>query len=165
MSSSGKLDVTTPSDREIAMIRRFDAPPHLVWEAFARPSLIRRWMYGPEKWRLQVCTLDIRPGGALRYEWHGPDGAIMGLSGAFQEVNPPRRMVHTELFDEDWTGGETRVTTTFAPDGLDATVVTMTIRYTSRQARDEALKTAMAEGMEMGYVRLDGLLAEGAVAG
>jgi uncharacterized protein YndB with AHSA1/START domain len=165
MSSSGKLDLTTPSDREVALTRRFEAPPHLVWEAFTRPDLVKRWMYGLEDWRLQVCSLDLRPGGTLRYEWHGPDGAIMGLSGAFKEVDPPHRMVHTELFDEDWTGGETVITTTFAPEGPDATVVTMTIRYASPEARDGALKTGMAEGMEMSYARLDGLLAEGAVAG
>jgi uncharacterized protein YndB with AHSA1/START domain len=158
MNNAGKLKVTTPSDLEIAMTRSFDAPRRLVWDAFTKPELVKRWLYGPEKWKLEPCELDVRIGGALRYEWHGPDGEVMGLSGVYREVAPPERMVHTEIFDEDWTGGETLVTTTFTEEDGTTTVV-MTVLYASQEARDGALATAMAEGMEMGYVRLDALLA------
>jgi uncharacterized protein YndB with AHSA1/START domain len=158
MSQHGKLEMTTPSDREIAMTRRFDAPASLVWRAFTEPELVKRWLYGLEGWTLAVCELDVRPGGALRYEWHGPDGEVMGLSGEYREVDPPHRMTHTEIFDEDWTGGETLITTSFREeDGV--TTVTMTVLYASEAARDGAMKTGMAEGMEMGYVRLEGVLA------
>jgi uncharacterized protein YndB with AHSA1/START domain len=163
MTDAGKLKLTTPSDLEIAMTRSFDAPRRLVWDAFTKPELVKRWLYGPEKWKLERCELDVRIGGALRYEWHGPDGAVMGLSGVYREVAPPERTVHTEIFDEDWTGGETLVTTTFIEEDGTTTVV-MTVLYASQEARDGALATPMAEGMEMGYVRLDGLLA-GASAG
>lgn len=160
MTPESKLTVTTPSDLEISMTRRFDAPAQRVWDAFTRPELMKRWLYGPEKWSLEVCELDLRPGGRLRYEWKGPEGEKMGLRGEFREVDPPRRMVHTELFDEDWTGGETVVTTTFEEDG-DGTVVTMNVRYGSKEARDGALESPMAEGMEMGYARLEAILADG----
>ena len=163
MSASGKLEVSTPSDREITMTRRFSAPPELLWDAFTKPELMKKWLYGPEKWKLAVCELDLRPGGSVRYEWHGPDGEVMGLSGEYREVDPPHRTVHTEIFDEDWTGGETLVTTTFQTEGEGTTVVTMTVLYSSKEARDGALQTPMAEGMEMGYVRLERLL-EKAVA-
>jgi uncharacterized protein YndB with AHSA1/START domain len=163
MSASGKLEVSTPSDREIAMTRRFDAPPELLWDAFTKPELVKKWLYGPEKWKLAVCELDLCPGGSVRYEWHSPDGEVMGLSGEYREVDPPHRTVHTEVFDEDWTGGETLVTTTFQTEGEGTTVVTMTVLYSSKEARDGALETPMAEGMEMGYVRLERLL-EKAVA-
>lgn len=158
MTDTGKLKVTTPSDLEIAMTRSFDAPRHLVWDAFTKPELAKRWLYGPDKWKLERCELDVRIGGALRYEWHGPDGEVMGLSGVYREVAPPERMVHTEIFDEDWTGGETLVTTTFTEEDGKTTVI-MTVLYASKEARDGALATAMAQGMEMGYVRLDELLA------
>jgi uncharacterized protein YndB with AHSA1/START domain len=164
MRTSDKLQVTTPSDVEIAMTRRFEAPPELVWDAFTRPELMKRWMYGPDEWPLEVCNVELRPGGAIRYEWHGPDGEVMGLNGEFRELEPPHRMVHTELFDEDWTGGETVVTTTFKRDGADATVVTMSIRYGSKEARDGALESAMAEGMGEAYSRLDGILVERAAS-
>lgn len=47
MKDTGKLKVTTPSDREIAMTRVFDAPRKLVFDAFTRPELLKRWLLGP----------------------------------------------------------------------------------------------------------------------
>jgi uncharacterized protein YndB with AHSA1/START domain len=83
----------------------------------------------------------------------------MGLRGTYREVVPPDRLVHTEIFDEDWTGGETTVTITFTEkDGK--TTCAMTVLYSSKEARDGALKTGMTDGMEMGYARLDRILAD-----
>jgi uncharacterized protein YndB with AHSA1/START domain len=151
--------VTTPSDREIAIVRIFDAPRYLVFEAFTRPELLKRWLYGPPDWSLEVCEIDLKVGGSLRYVWSGPDGAEMGLSGVHHEIVPPQRIVHTELFDEDWTGGETLVTTVLDEQDGQATV-TMTILYSSQEARDGALKSGMEEGMAASYDRLAEPLAE-----
>jgi uncharacterized protein YndB with AHSA1/START domain len=82
----------------------------------------------------------------------------MGLRGVYRQVSPPDRLVHSEIFDEDWTGGETLVTIDFAErDGK--TTVTMTVLYSSREARDGALRTGMEHGMAVGYDRLDAILA------
>ena len=103
--------------------------------------------------------MDLRPGGALRWVWRDTKtGAEMGLRGEYREVTPPARFVHTELYDEDWTGGETVVTITFE-ERAGRTTVAVTVLYSSKEARDGALKTPMAEGMEMGYERLERLLA------
>jgi uncharacterized protein YndB with AHSA1/START domain len=86
----------------------------------------------------------------------------MGLSGTFREIVRPSRIVHTELFDEDWTGGETLVTTTLEEnDGR--TIMTMTVRHASSAARKQALQSGMTEGMSQTYDRLDALLASGEV--
>ena len=82
----------------------------------------------------------------------------MGMSGTYREIVPPRRLVHTEIFDEDWSGGEMLVTTDFT-ERADATIVTMTIRFTSAAARETALATGMTEGMSQSYDRLAALLA------
>jgi uncharacterized protein YndB with AHSA1/START domain len=82
----------------------------------------------------------------------------MGLSGIFREISPPERIVHTELFDEDWTGGETVVTTVLTEQG-GKTAMTMTVLYSSREARDGALATPMEQGMAQSYDRLERLLA------
>ena len=66
--------------------------------------------------------------------------------------------MHTELFDEDWTGGETLVTTVLAEQG-GRTALTMTILYQSREARDAVLNTPMAQGVAQSYDRLAALLA------
>ena len=158
MKNTGNLRVATPTDREIAMTRVFDAPRHLVFEAWTKPELLKRWLYGPPDWSLAVCDMDLRPGGALRWVWCGPDGTEMGLSGVYREIVPPERIVHTELFDEDWTGGETLATIDFVEqDGK--TTVTMTVLYSSREARDGALKSGMEHGMAAGYDRLAEMLA------
>lgn len=157
MRNTGNLKVSTPGDREVVMTRVFDAPRQLVFDAFTQPALVKRWLYGLDDWSLEV-TLDVRPGGALRYVWRGPQGQQMGMGGVYREVVPPERFVHTELFDEDWTGGETLVTTEFTErDGR--TTVTMTVRYASRAARDGALQTGMEHGLAASYDRLDALLA------
>ena len=98
-------------------------------------------------------------GGAYRYVWRGPDGAEMGMGGVHREIAPPERLVCTQLFDEDWTGGETLVTFTFTEKDKKTTCA-MTVLYSSQEARDAALKTGMTDGMEIGFVRLDKIFAE-----
>ncbi|MPZ99255.1 MAG: ATPase [Dehalococcoidia bacterium] len=159
MTDTGTLTVTTPTDLEISLTRTFDAPRQLVFDAHTQPELVKRWLTGPEGWTLDVCEIDLRQGGAFRYEWRHPDEGTMGMGGVYHEVVSPERIVHTELFDEDWTGGET-VTTTVLTEVDGKTMVTATTRYVSREARDEALATGMATGMEASYDHLDDLLAE-----
>lgn len=155
--TSGTLKVTTPSDREVAMTRVFDAPRRLVFKAWTTPELMKRWLYGPEEWRLAVCEFEMRVGGAVRFEWCNPEGKGMGLSGVCREVVAPARLVFTEVWDEDWTGGETLVTMVFTEDA-GKTTVTQTVLYSSQAARDGALKTGMEHGAAMSYDRLAELL-------
>ncbi len=159
MKSKTKLMITTPSDIEIVMTRVLEAPRRLVWQAWTKPELLKRWLFGPDGWSLARCDVDLRVGGTLRYEWSHPQKKTMGMGGVYREVVPEERIVHTELFDEDWTGGETLVTVDFIEEN-GKTTVAMTVRYASREARDGALKTGMADGMEMGYDRLEILLSE-----
>jgi uncharacterized protein YndB with AHSA1/START domain len=158
MNNSGTLKVTTPSEREIALTRVFDAPRSLVFEALTKPELLKRWFFGPPEWRLAVCEMDLRVGGAYRWVWRGQDGTDMGVRGVFREVVPPERIVHTEMFDEPWYPGEALITTVLVEqDGK--TTLTLTILYESQEARDAVLKTPMDEGMAMGYDRLAEILA------
>ena len=158
MNVSETFAVSSPSELETRVTRSFNAPRRLVFDAFTKPDLVPRWMAGPAGWSMPVCEIDLRPGGKFRYVWKGPDGNGMGVTGHFIEVVPPERIVHVELFDQDWTGGETRVTSVFTEhDGT--TTLTMTVRYASTAARDAALATGMTRGMAAGYVQLDALLA------
>ncbi len=164
MADTEKLTLATPSDREIVMTRRFDAPLALVFEALTNPDVLKRWLHGPDGWSLPVCEIDLRVGGSFRYVWRGPDGAEMGMGGVFREIEPPIRMVHTELFDEDWTGGETLVTTELEErDGR--TTLTTTVIYASKAARDGAMKSGMEQGLGESYDRLAAQFAETADSG
>lgn len=95
----------------------------------------------------------------LRFVWSGADGTEMGLRGVYREIVPPGRLVHTELFDQDWTGGETLVTTVLAERDGGGTTVTITVLYATRAARDAALATGMEQGVAASYDRLSTLLA------
>ena len=154
---TGRLIVTTPTDREIVMTRVFAAPRKLVFDAWTKPELVRRWLLGPPGWTMPVCEIDLRVGGAYRFEWLGQDGTVMGMGGLYREIVIPERIVNTQLFDQDWTGGETLGTLLLTEQG-GKTTLTNKVMYSSREARDASLRTRMAEGVEAGYARLDELL-------
>lgn len=152
------LAVTTPSDREIVVTRFVKAPPALVFECFVRPDLLKRW-YGLPDWEMTVCEMDARAGGKWRFVTVSPDGYAMGSGGLVKSVDRPNSIVTSETYDDDWTGGETVNRVDFTADG-DGTLVVTTVLYASKAGRDGALATPMAVGMEIGYKRLDQVLAE-----
>ncbi len=158
MNNTGTLKVTTPTDREIAMTRVFDAPRSLVFDALTKPELLKRWFFGPPGWSLVVCEIDLRVGGAYRFVWRRADGTEMGMGGVYREIVPPERFVVTERFDKAWYSGEAVVTQALVEQGGQSTL-TLTVRYESREARDTALKTPMEQGMAAAYDRLAELLA------
>src|SRR5271165_5473116 len=101
------FSVSTPTDREIRVTRDFDAPRGLIFDAFTKPELVRRWLLGPPGWTMPVCRIELRVGGAYRYLWrHEADGKEMGVGGTFREIVPLERVVATEKFDESWYAGE-----------------------------------------------------------
>ena len=158
MRHSGNLTVTTPSDREVAMSRVFDAPRRLVFDAYTKCEYLKRWLGVFGGWSLDVCTIDLRVGGSYRYLWRNVDGSEMGLGGIYRELVIGERIVATGKFDESWYEGEAVDTTTFAEtDGK--TTLTVTVLYASKSARDVALKSGMTDGMTAGFDTLAELLA------
>lgn len=151
--------VTTPSEREILIAREFGAPRRLVWRTLTGPDLVRRWLCGPEGWSFTRCEIDLRVGGAYRYEWRNADGRTMGLGGEYREIARPERLVNTERFDGGDNSGESLVTTTLAEWGM-RTTLRMAVLYESREARDEAIESGMTNGLEASFGRLDAVLAE-----
>lgn len=158
---AGELTINQPSDLEVELVRTFAAPRELVFRAFTEPELLEQWMLGPGGWTMPVCEVDLRVGGGYRQVWRKSGAPDMGLTGEYLEVTPPERLVATELFDDDWTGGRTTVTTTFddrAGSTPPTTRVVTLVKYSSEEARNAAVRTGMAEGMEAGFKRLDDLL-------
>jgi uncharacterized protein YndB with AHSA1/START domain len=159
MRNIGRLSITTPSNREIAMIREFDAPRELVFEAYTTPELLKRWLGVHNNWVLAVCEIDLRVGGRYRYVWRGPDRMEMGMAGTFKEVKAPERIVATEKFDDAWYPGEAESTLTlFERNGK--TTLTLTVRYESEAARDGVLRSPMDQGVAVGFDTLATILAE-----
>src|SRR5262245_50355370 len=152
------MKIATLGEREVVITRTFDALRSLVWDAHTKPELLKRWLTGPPGWTFAVCEMELRVGGKYRWVWRGPDGTEMGMGGVHREIVPLERIVNTQLFDQDWTGGEAIGTLVFTErDGK--TTLTNTIQYSSREARDAVLKTPMEQGMAAGYDRLEEFLA------
>ena len=156
MKNTGTLKVTTPSDREIVLTRVFNAPRQLVWDAFTKPELLKRW-FGPRGWSLVVCEVDLRVGGGFRFMLRGPGGQNMGMSGVYREIAAPERSVHMESFDD--YPGESQVTAVFA-EQEGRTSLTATVLYPSKEVRDIVIQTGMEHGAAESYDKLAEVLAE-----
>jgi len=156
VTNIGLLEITTPSDREISMTRVFDAPARLVFDAWTKPELLKRWLGVRAGWTMEVCEVDLRVGGKYRFVWRGPD-MTMGMGGSYREIVPPVRLVSTEKFDEAWYEGEALDTIVLVErDGK--TTATTTVRFVSREVRDAVIKSGMASGVAESYDTLAELL-------
>lgn len=159
-----KLKVSTPGDCEVVTAREFGAPRALVFEAHTKPDLVKRWLLGPPGWSMPVCEIDLTVGGKLRYVWkNDADGTSFGMSGVYKEIVIPERVVHTEFFSDNWTGGEALITTVFT-EKAGRTTVTITMLFASKEARDGAVATGMTDGMESSYRMLEDVLKSSAAA-
>jgi uncharacterized protein YndB with AHSA1/START domain len=156
MAKTGSLSITTPSDTEVTFTRVVNAPRKVVFDAWTKPEYVQRWMLGPEGWTMPVCEIDLRPGGKWHFVWRKSGGADMPMSGVYREVVPPERVVSTERWGPEWP--ETINTVVFT-EARGQTTVTLTMRYPSKAARDAAMKTGMADGLEPSFARLDELVA------
>jgi uncharacterized protein YndB with AHSA1/START domain len=161
MTNEGNLKVTPRGDREIVMTRAFDAPRTMVFDAYTKAELVRRWLLGPGGWSMPVCEIDLRVGGAYRYVWRNDsNGSEMGLGGVYREIVVPERVVATEKFDQAWYQGEALGTLVLTEQG-GKTTVTQTMLYQSQETRDTVLKSGMEKGVKASYDRLAELLARG----
>jgi uncharacterized protein YndB with AHSA1/START domain len=162
MKNDGSLKLAPRGDREIVMTRVFDAPRNLVFEAYTRPELVKRWLGAFGGWTLPVCEIDLRVGGTYRFVWRNADGSQMGMRGVYREVVPNERLVSTEKFDDAWYPGEGLATLTLTEQG-GKTTMTIVLRYESREARDGVVKSPMEGGVAQSYNKLADLLRSGEI--
>ena len=157
-------EVTLPSEREVEVRRSFQAPRSLVWEAYTRPELMKRWLGGPG-WSMPVCEMDVREGGSFRWRWRSDeDGTEFGFHGEFLEVRAPELLRNTERFDPGSMGGNmgdapAHISVRLEESDGVTTIITR-MEYASARDRDAAFATGMTDGMEVSYQRLDELLPE-----
>lgn len=155
-----QLSVSTPTDLEIVMTRQFNAPRQDVWRAMTEPELLRRWLFSPEGWKMTDCTMDNRVGGRYRWAWSDASGTeVLIISGVNKEVTPPSRMVHTETMQMPACGGPVGelLATIELTEKDSGTFLKMTLVFDSKQARDGALASGMEQGVNAGYMKLDGI--------
>jgi uncharacterized protein YndB with AHSA1/START domain len=150
-----KAAVTTPTDREIHVVREFNAPRDRVFAAYTDPALIPEW-YGPRGTTTVVDVMDVRPGGQWRFLVRNADGSETAFRGTYREVTEPERIVQT--FEWEGMPGHVSVETATFEDLGERTRVTTTTLFHTTEERDGMLGSGMEVGMNETYARLDELL-------
>ncbi|HEX6352768.1 SRPBCC domain-containing protein [Actinophytocola sp.] len=137
--------------RDIVITREFAASRSRVFDAHTKPELLKRW-FGPHGWRLVVCEVDLRPGGAWRMVMHGPAGERMNLHGTYLEIDPPNRLVMTETNADCHARAAHESIITIELTG--ATLLTHTATFPTPEIRDAVAEAGMARGVGEGFDRL-----------
>jgi uncharacterized protein YndB with AHSA1/START domain len=145
------------ADRELVIERTFNGPQRVVFDAWTRPELVRRW-WAPASHNVAVvsCEADVRVGGAWRYVLRRDTGDEFAFSGTYLEVTPHSRLVYTSWF-EAIPGAEVVCTVTFEDRDGKTHLVSHEL-YPSAEAREGALSAGMEHGMRETMDQLDELV-------
>src|SRR3974390_123503 len=101
MPSPASASIRTPvAEREITLVRTFDAPRELVFSIWTEAKHLAQW-WGPHHFDNPVCEADARVGGAILIHMRGPDGVAHVMGGLYQEITPPSRIVFTTAVDDN----------------------------------------------------------------
>ncbi len=144
------------SDTHVRITRLVEGPRDLVWRAHTEPELMKRWLLGPDGWRMTACEMPDAAPGPYRYAWapeEGTEGEPFGFDGEVILMDAPARMVSTEHMTGTDYPPTTNDLTLFEEDGV--TLITNVIEYPDKATRDMVLATGMTDGMETSYARLE----------
>ena len=149
---SGVTTISTPSDREIASERIFDAPRERVFAAYTDPELIARW-WGPRGTSTTVEQMDVRPGGVWGFVIRNDaDGRESAFKGVYREVTPPERIVQT--FEWEGMPGHVVIETASFEELGERTRVRGVSLFHATEERDGMLASGMEKGLGDSHDRL-----------
>jgi uncharacterized protein YndB with AHSA1/START domain len=154
----GSAVVTLPSDDEILVTRAFDAPAKLVFDAWTTPDIVKRWWAG-DRGEVIDAQIDLRIGGRWRWVMTANGGFEVAFSGEYREIDPPHRLVRTEVFELVPDVEALSVTTFEERDGV--TTMRILARYPSRAHRDAAIESGMEGGLQTSLDHLEELVRPG----
>ena len=154
--------VATPADAAVILITRsFSAPRALVWRCYTDPvHLVQFW--GPKGATNPVCEIDLRVGGAWKQVMRFGSGNEYGYTSAYTEITPPERLVWRDA-PEGYRFGDplppaNMVTELTLAERAGRTTISITVRFTSLAARDEAVNRGFAVTVLEGSDKLDDYL-------
>jgi uncharacterized protein YndB with AHSA1/START domain len=155
-SGKSRTIVERKSERELVVSRSFKAPARILFEAWTRPELLKRW-WAPKSYGVSFlsCETDARNGGTYRFVFsHASSDEPMAFFGRYIEVTPHSRLVWTN--DEGHEGGAV-TTVTFEERGAE-TIVVMHDLYPSKEALDAAIASGAMGGFSETFEQLDEFL-------
>ena len=143
------------SERELVVTRTFNAPARIVFEAWAKPELFKRW-WVPKSMGMSLltCEMDVRVGGKYRFVFGVGGSKVMEVFGKYIEVTPHSRLMWT---NEEGDEGGAITTLTFEEMGGQTLLVKHDL-YPSKEALDGELASGAADGMPEQLEQLDELL-------
>jgi uncharacterized protein YndB with AHSA1/START domain len=150
--TKNRTTVDRKSERELVVTRTFNGPARLVFEAWTKPELFKRW-WVPNSMGMTLlsCDMDVRVGGRYRLEFaHGVSRSA--FFGTYKEVTPHSRLVWT---NEESDEGSVTTVTFEEQDGK--TLLAMHELYPSKEALDAA-GTGAADATVETFAQLDELL-------
>jgi uncharacterized protein YndB with AHSA1/START domain len=150
----GTSVVEYPSELAIVTTREFDAPIDLVFDVLTKPEHVRNW-FAPFDCEITVCSIDLRVGGDYHIVFVTTDGEECSFRGTYVELDPPKRVVDTWLF-EGWPGAWADETAVLTEAG-EVTKLTTTLAFRDKAGRDHMGTTH--DGQEDSYNKLEDYLA------
>jgi uncharacterized protein YndB with AHSA1/START domain len=159
MNPVNRTTVERTSDRELIVTRTFNARARIVFDAWTKPELLKRW-WAPCSLGviLLECDADVRVGGRYRYVFGRDAASAVAFSGTYTEVEPYTRLVHTQIFEPMRAAGEAIVTATF-DEKHGKTRLVLHQLFPSKQALDGAVASGMEHGMRETFEQLEALVA------
>ena len=145
MTTSGTAKVTLPTDEQILITQKFDAPKDLVFRAWTTPELVRRW-WTAKRGEMKVAEIDLRVGGKWRYAMVTPDGMEVGFHGEYREIVPNERLVSTEVYEGMPDAEAVNTLTLTETDGR--TTLEVLVQHQTKEHRDGHVESGMEEGMQ-----------------
>ncbi len=157
--TANRMTSTLASDKEVTIIRDFDAPRSLVFEVMTKCEHLVHW-WGPRGYVLEICENDVRPGGAYRFSQRAPDGVLHPFKGTWLHVVAPERAVFTQIYDVPPINDHVmEVDNTLTEDG-GKTHLVQCLSFDSLESRDAMIASGMEKGEAESFERLDELLIE-----
>lgn len=155
--NSDTFELSFPTDTQIKMTRKFDAPKNLVFLAHTSCEHMKQW-WGPRSTEFVECDIDFRVGGKWRIKIRAPEGIEVAFFGEYREIVENERITRTFGFDGA-LGKEPVETLTLAEDNGRTTLTTLS-EFDSKERRDAAVESGMEDGARETWDRLEELVSE-----
>jgi uncharacterized protein YndB with AHSA1/START domain len=159
MAAHNQTQITIePGKQELTIVREFDAPRELVFEAHTDPELFAQWI-GPREYATEIKTFEPRDGGSYRFISKDAEGNHYGFRGVYHEVTPPEKIIWTFEYEDlpENRHVSLEIADFEALPGGRTKLVSHSI-YESVADRDGMVESGVEEGVNEGYERLDELL-------
>lgn len=163
--SAAKVKPMESPEWDLVITRVFDAPRELVFKAWTETRHVVQW-WGPKGFTNPACELDVRVGGAIRIHMRAPDGVVYPMTGVFEEIVPPERLVFVaSALDGDGNSMFDVLTTVIFADQRGKTALALRLRVIKATAQASQYLKGMEAGWTQSLDRLGAHLTKGGVEG